>query len=406
MALSWAWLALLLGAVGAGAALVALLIAPPRYEPPAFAGAAGMVAMSGWGLVLLSARHGSVGAAVLSGALGLAAFLGGYLLAASMLPLLARSAPPAPLPRVEGDPARSPAYVLLSRAEPERYHPRWAAATVAEVSGSGSMFVPVALLPFLFAAQKARYRLAQGRSPARQTVLGLAQRSARALGVPEVRVAWCEPPGSLAEAVHAAAQAGCSRIVVATLAVAEGHPEERAKMALDALKPGEAGLEILYTQPMWSSERLAGLVAGRASSFADGSPEAGVTLVMEAQPPAWEGAHEEFDRQEAAFAGRVRTLIAEGGVPGERIRTAWADWRTPDVTETVRHLAALGCERVAVVPAGFPTETLVTMLDLARGAELARTEAAVQLLPPWGNDPAVAEELVSRMREAASGRSE
>ena len=394
-----AWFLAMAGAVIAGASIVALLVARSTFEPVAFASAALSAAVSGYGLLVLAGEYDSFPRVLLAAGMGIAAAVGGYWLAAALLPFLDRGRSPARIPTVTDD-DRGPAYVLLSRAEPERYSPSWTASFVDTVAGTGTGLIPSALLPFLFAAEKARYRATEGRSPARQTVHGLAQRLSMSLKVPEVHVAFCEPRQSLANAVRSAALAGHRRVVVAALGIGEGRPEEVAKETLEAADPAAAGVEILYADPLWSSTRLPRLVAERALTFAGEDPLAGIALVLEGQPPLWDEAHPDFDQQEGTFAGRVERLIVEGGVPEDRVRTCWLDWRSPDVIETVRHLDALGSSRIGLVPATAPTDTLITLLDLPRAAETARGDAETRVLPPWGNDAVVAEEIVASMRAA------
>lgn len=399
MPLTWAWVALLLGAVSAGAAAVALLVAPPRIEAVSLAAAGLSAAASAWGLSVVAHTLSDTRATIVAAFLGLAAAAGGYWLASSLLPLLARPRRVTPLTAAHVEAGRT-AYVLLSRAEPERYRPRATASAAVQASEPGSLFVPSAVLPFVFAATKGRYRMSSGQSPARETVRGVATRLTRTLQVPEVPVAWCEPPEHLAETVKSLALSGCARIVVGTLGVAPGRPEELARRGVAGLEFEDAAVSVAFAEPLWDAEVVAELVAARVTSFAAGDEAAGVVLALDAQPPAWEITHPEFDAQVAAFAGRVSSLLAEAGIPEANVRTGWTDWRSPDVTETVRHLAALGCTRIAVVPAVAPTESLATMLDLGRAASLARTESEVRILPPWGNDQAVAVALAEAMRTA------
>jgi protoheme ferro-lyase len=81
------------------------------------------------------------------------------------------------------------------------------------------------------------------------------------------------------------------------------------------------------------------------------------------------------------------------------------DWSEPDVTDTVRHLAALGCETVLVVPASMPVESLGTLVDVRQAARFARVPVttSVEVLDAWGRDPVLIEELASRVREAMRG---
>ena len=105
---------------------------------------------------------------------------------------------------------------------------------------------------------------------------------------------------------------------------------------------------------------------------ADDPETTGVALLMHGQPDAHQQTHAHFDIQENAFCNRVRMMLVEKGIAESNIRLCWMDWRAPDVTETVRHLAALGCDRILVVPACYPFDSMMTMLDLPMSVRQAR----------------------------------
>src|SRR5664279_2599182 len=87
--------------------------------------------------------------------------------------------------------------------------------------------------------------------------------------------------------------------------------------------------------------------------------------------------------------------LAAQVVPEQSVRIAWADWRAPEVTGTVRHLAALGCRRIIVSPTCFPLDSITTLLDLQLAVRQARVDETVSIvtLPAWHDDPALVEEL-------------
>ncbi len=92
-------------------------------------------------------------------------------------------------------------------------------------------------------------------------------------------------------------------------------------------------------------------------------------------------------------------MLLERGVDAESVRVAWADWTTPDVASSVRHLVALGRRRVLVVPAVYPLDTLATRLDLEMAVRQARVndDVSVVTLPGWRDDEAVIAELRARV---------
>jgi protoheme ferro-lyase len=117
------------------------------------------------------------------------------------------------------------------------------------------------------------------------------------------------------------------------------------------------------------------------------------------QPEARAKRYPRFDEEETAFLSRVRMSLIGSGVLERSIRVAWAEWRSPDVTSAVRHLAALGCRRVIVLPGAFAVDTIGTRLDLEMAVRQARVEDSVSVvtLPAWSDDEAVIGEMADRV---------
>jgi hypothetical protein len=156
---------------------------------------------------------------------------------------------------------------------------------------------------------------------------------------------------------------------------------------------------------MWASEPLAQLVANRAMAVAGDLSVAGIVLVGQGQPDERSRDRRDFDEQEISFLNRVRMLLLERGLTDQNVRIAWADWRTPEVTGAVRHLAALGCRRVVVSPSCFVLDSITTLLDLQLAVRQARVDDTVNVvtLPAWHDDPALIEELRALVVKASSG---
>jgi len=133
----------------------------------------------------------------------------------------------------------------------------------------------------------------------------------------------------------------------------------------------------------------------------------GVVLVGAAQPEARSKERRDFDEQEASFLNRVRMRLVERGLPETHIRIAWVEWRTPDVTSAVRHLAAMGCLRIVVSPACFPLDTIRSTLDIEIAIRQARLDPSITAvtLTGYATDPAFAEELRGRALSALASLS-
>ena len=394
------WLALVAGSVVLGASVVALLIAERTLEPvSAVSAVLGFIAAS-WGLGQISASYAGADAIGYALFFGAGAIAGGYALASTLLARLAlRSRPPA-IAEDLAEEESSPTVLLLSELEPPSYSARATASALENLAEEGLLTASIWVLPFLFMAQKTRYRAAGGTSPGSGELTAVAEALARTLaskGITRVDTAACEGERSLALRVVAAVDRGFRTIIVAQTFIAESLEVDRAKREVDALRLAERGITVSYAEPLWSSARCAALVSARALAVVGDLTTCGVVLVGQAQPEQRSRLVGAFDTQESGFLNQVRMMLLDRGVSEEHVRIAWADWRSPEVTESVRHLAALGCRTVVVVPAGFPLDSITTMLDIHMAVRQARVDQSVNVLTlqAWHDDPGLVEALRS-----------
>jgi protoheme ferro-lyase len=152
---------------------------------------------------------------------------------------------------------------------------------------------------------------------------------------------------------------------------------------------------VAYADALWSSSRCASLVAAKALSVVGDPSSCGVVLVGQGQPAERSRVGSGFDQQESRFLNQVRLLLVEQGVPEDRVQLSWADWRSPEVSGSVRHLSALGCRTIVVIPACFPLDSITTMLDVPLSVRQARVEEDVKVLTlhAWHDDPGLVEAL-------------
>lgn len=399
------WTAVFIGGLAVGASLVGLLALRRSREPLAFLLGIAGVALGTWGIVEIIDTFRSASMILAAVGLSLASAVGGYALASVLLPSFSpRPRTPVLPERVEERTLR-PAVLLLACIEPERYQPSAITREIERLSTAGLPEATVAITPFLYAAQKARYRAMNGTSPSLRQARVVAERLGDrfADSVEYVQLVTCVGRDTLDRAVANAASQGVSGVIVAGISVAESYVADRAKSTVDSMRPESHGMDIVYTPPFWGSEALAEHVAEQVWRARSDPHTTGVALVLHGQPEPWERSHGSFDVQENSFAHRVRMLLAEKGIPQDNVRLCFAEWRVPDVSESVRHLAALGCERVLVCPASFPFESSATRLDLQVGIKQARVEDNVStvMLNAWGEDPVTTDVLFSAVRAAS-----
>ena len=395
------WISLIVGAFVFGTALVGILVARRSLEPAfatvALAGFAG----AAWAFGEISIVYDRFDVMLWGLGFAVAAFAGGYALTSTLLASLADH-PPQPEPfRGTPESRDMAALIVLADIDPEEYDERATSADLDRLSDEGLLTVSIAILPFLFFAQKARYRAVGGSSPAASQLTSIAEHVSAALvssPIDRVETGRLDGPSDLSQQVLALAEHGYRTICVVEAMVAGSLELDEAKRRVDALRLSDAGVRVVYADALWSSERVATLVASRVMAVAGDPGSAGVVLVGLGQPEERARTCGSFDEHETAFLNRVRMLLLERGLSETFVRLAWADWHAPDVTSAVRHLAALGCERLIVAPACFPLDTVETLLDLPLSVRQARVEDAISVvtLTAWSDDTGLVEELRSR----------
>jgi sirohydrochlorin ferrochelatase len=384
------WVALFAGSVMAGCATCAALVLRRRT-----AGTATLIA------VLSAATF-----------IALGGHLGGFALAAALVPAWTRLPPlPGPLPaEAEAQPAppTQPAFILVAPGQPEKYDPAVLTRSYLLLSDTDVPVPPDAVRVFGYMAERSRYRSA-GISPARPVAVSVAQRLTARLREAgydgPVTPAWLEGTPRLADAVHALATEGVRDVVVVYLGVAESLRFGRARLEADAVAWPGSGVRVHYAHSLWADDALAQLVAGKVLAALPRGPRPtdGVVLTGLGQPWQWDRDDPRSCEHETFFLQRVRAALVGAGTTEVNVRTAWLDWQDPGVTEVARHLAALGCERIVVVPATTCADTLEIVIDLPAAVEQADLDPGirVQVLHGWGEEEAVAVALSRAATETA-----
>jgi len=373
-----------------GVAVVAALVLPRAGSP-----AAGMLAVisllgATTALGAITETYGTSSALALALAVLVAGVTAGYAVGATFLPHLSRR--PRPRSLAVRPPGDGTAIILLACTEPERYSVAAVAYRQDLLARGAEIEVPSTALPFVFFADRSRYRAAGRMSPGPALARKLARIvQAEAGAKTPVTLAWCHTADSLVNAVVSCGADGASSIAVVTLGPPESGPLDEARALLDSSLRTEHAPRVVFGPNVWNDRFLPARLAERVMGATVGATaeEVGVVLLCEGAPPAWERRYAAAGEADNYFAQRVRTILCEDGVAASHVRVAWLAWQTPDVTEVVRHLAALGCTRIVVAPATIALPTLETMLDLGHAVTLARVPETVTVvtLTPWGDDP-------------------
>jgi protoheme ferro-lyase len=300
-----------------------------------------------------------------------------------------------------------PSVVVLASGQPEHYDPAITTESFGRMAASGMALPPEAIRVFAYTADRARYRSA-GINPARPVARAVTRRAAEILEEAgfdgEVHEAWLHGTPRLRDAVAEASARGSTGVAVVLLDVAESYKYDLARREA-APAPGDEGRpDIAYAPPLWGNEELARTVHAKIRRALPGGPRRsdGVALVASGQPPEWDRSHPQAAEHETFFCQRVRSLLVADGFAEGHVRLAWLDWRDPDVTDVVRHLAAAGCQRIAVVPTTTPADSLDTALELPAAVRQAAVEdpVKIEVLHGWGEEEEVAQVVAAAARRA------
>ncbi len=311
-------------------------------------------------------------------ALGVAGSTFGYLLATGLLAGWERRTP---RPIVSPETERT-GVVVLAVAEPDRYDPCSELSVLADLTAATGVTIPVMLLPLSLLSRRARYRPMRHATAARDQLDALVHATATGLGGNvSVDSAVSHGEADLAAAVHRLAGRDCARVVVVTLGFVDSEPFRRALTRAERATPPGGGPHLVAAEPIWHDDHLAAEIAGLILEQVDPSEGAsvGVALVTEGHAGPWSERHPRGAEEENYFCQRVRLHLGEHGIADGLIRAGAASWQDPDVTETVRHLAALGCERILVAPVTMPVMAPVTALDIEASVEMARVPGSVSI---------------------------
>lgn len=410
------WFGLLVGCVLFGSALVGALVLPRTVSPlAAGAGLFGLFgAVSAMGAI---GTHYRTPEATAAGVIVfLAGITSGYAIAATALPYFARRGRPTRTGPRRTEPDDNPrggeAVILVCCAEPERYSARAIAVRQNLLADSAGIDVPPTALPFVFFAEKARYRAAGGVAPGPTVARRLAERVSEVKHGTHrtVELAWCHAPETLATQVDLLAAAGEDSPAVVILGMPESGWIDEMRRMLDGSTHTGSPAGPIFSASVWNDRLLPIRLVERimASTAGVGPEDVGVVLVGEGFPAQWEQRYPAATSTENYFNQRIRMLLGEAGVDERNVRVAWLNWQAPDVTEAVRHVAALGCTRIVVAPSTIALPTLETVLDLDHAVALARVPEDVQVvtLVPWGDDDGFADAVRRSANEALAHRAD
>lgn len=397
------WVALVASALVAGATLVLGFVVPRPYESGFLIVTALLMLASVIAGNRLLGVYDSIAPVLAAALLALAGFFGGFALVSALLVYVRPRHRLMNLPA--SDDLKRTLVVMMADVEAVTYSVGDTTTEIEYLLSSGLPPPSLLMVPFYYAAQRTRYRAAGGVNPEWVSLFALIERLEPLLsqmGCAGPTFVSCSKQGELAHVLQMAEAADFRKVTVVGAHISPSLPCEMQRELAEEALGRSAAVSITFTSSLWSSDALVDLVARKALSVIRDPSVTGAALLVHGQPGDHTRANGAFDVDENSFANRVRTLLLEAGLTESRVRVCTAEWRDPGLTETVRHLGALGAEHIVVVPACYPFANLQTLLDIPveiREARLADSVRVVQA-PPWGDDPVFAEVLMDAIRTA------
>lgn len=387
----------------AGVSLVAGLVARRLLSVAAMCACVLSCLGAAWSAAGLANRYGTIAAAVAGVVFAAACCLAGYRLASSVLLDILTRSEARRRPKAASTTGRLA--ILLADAEPRSYSPHLLAARLKRIELTGAATLSSGVLPLVFFAERMRYRALQGPHPARMVVEAVAdavrERLSQAGCSCDVAVAYVDSQPDVADVVARTGPA--DEICLVDLGAAGSLPYLEARETEE--QSTDRGTVLRVCAPsVWRDIRLATRLCERIIDRvpSDTRQSTGVVLMGSGVPHEWHRRNASWLEDETYFLTRVTMLLQEAGFLPHAVRHAWMNWQEPDLAESLRHLAAVGCTWIVVCPATILYPDLTMILDTNRDVRAARLPEHVQVtvMPPWDDDEVLVKVVASRVAEA------
>lgn len=297
------------------------------------------------------------------------------------------------------------AVVYFTHGEPETYDPIGWINQFREFDEQGISFVPLLARPFFVYNLRRKY-LTVGRSNHRQTHLRMVRRleeAYRAQGDTTTRfyLSFLDDAPRPDAAVVQALNDGASRIVVAEVFLTISNHTAEGKSLIEELDLSSHATPIVFTGPLWDSERLRQLFVARANEHLNGfeKRETGVLLVGHGQPDEWDREWATETEQELSFRQAVLANFAADGYDPQRLSLAWMEFKQPQPAPKIEEFLAGGARQIFYCSAAISADSLHSQIDVPELVAAARAPATVPIvnLGAWNDDPTVIEAIKERI---------
>lgn len=317
------------------------------------------------------------------------------------------------LTRQPGDPGKGhTAVIYFTHGEPETYNPIGWVNQFREFDEQDIPFVPLLVRP-LFARSLRQHYLIVGRSNHRyvhQTMIQSLEDEYREEGDRETRfyLSFLDDSPTPEAAAIQALNDGCSRIVVAEIFLTvSNHTAEGEHQIKDLDIEERFGIPVVFTGPLYDSEKLKNMFVDRANKNLGGIPkdQVGVLLVGHGQPDEWDQEWPTETAHEIGFREDVLDKLVENGYQRDFVSLAWMEFKEPKPAPQVEKFVDEGAERILFFSTAISADAIHSQYDIPALVAEADVTDDIELvdLGAWNNNPPVIQAIKEKVDQAMIG---
>ena len=336
-------------------------------------------------------------------------FIGGYSI--NTKKFLAREDPRfvPELTRQAGDEGKGhTAVVYFTHGEPETYDPIGWINQFREFDEQGIKFVPFVARPIFAYMLRNRY-LVIGKSNHRQVhheMFHSLENTYRLEGDSITQFYICfldDEPRPDAAVIEALNEGADTIIVVDVFLTISNHTAEGQHLIEELEVEEKLGIPIIYTDPLWSSEKLRSVFLEKVYARLGSTPkeETAVALVGHGQPDEWDVEWATETEQEMAFREEIMNLFVEDGFRRENLGSAWMSFKDPKPASLMSDFVNNGATKIFYFSAAISADAMHSQIDVPRLVEEYDYPQGVETinLGAWNNHPTVIEAIRERIDE-------
>ena len=298
------------------------------------------------------------------------------------------------------------AVVYFTHGEPQTYNPIGWINQFKEFDEQNIKFVPFLVRP-LFVYQLRNKYLEVGQSNHREThkeMLKSLEASYRYSGDSLTRFYLCfldDEPRPDAAVISALNDGADSIIVANVFLTVSNHTAEGQNLIKELEVTKNYGVELTFTEPMWSSELLRSAFIEKVYAQIGDTPKEAVAIALigHGQPDEWDEEWATETNQEIAFRKEIMDLFVEEGFKRENLGSAWMEFKEPKPATLMEDFIQNGVTKVFYFSAAISADAIHSQVDIPRLVQKYDFPEGVEVinLGAWNNHPTVIKAIKERI---------